>query len=117
MNKKTQLGAAVLGVIITTALVSGAVSASSKWGGENKKGHGQNQGVMHEAIEAGDYNLLGGEPRISEDQFNKFLERYNENDFKVTNELVKTVLSLPIHTELEEDQLKYITKTVLDFLK
>ena len=44
-------------------------------------------------------------------------ERYNEDDFKVTNELVKTVLSLPIHTELEDDQLEYITKTVLDFLK
>jgi len=43
-------------------------------------------------------------------------ERYNENDFKVTNELVKTVLSLPIHTELEDNQLEYITKTVLDFL-
>ncbi len=43
-------------------------------------------------------------------------ERYNEEDFKVTNKLVKTVLSLPIHTELEEDQLAYITKTVLDFV-
>ncbi len=42
--------------------------------------------------------------------------RYNEDDFKVTNELVKTVLSLPIHTELEDDQLEYITKTVLAFV-
>jgi dTDP-4-amino-4,6-dideoxygalactose transaminase len=44
-------------------------------------------------------------------------DRYNEDDFKVTNELVKTVISLPIHTELEDDQLTYITQTVLDFLK
>ena len=44
-------------------------------------------------------------------------DRYNEDDFKVTNELVKTVLSLPIHTELEDDQLAYITKTVMDFVK
>lgn len=43
--------------------------------------------------------------------------RYNEDDFKVTNTLAKTVLSLPIHTELDEEQLTYITKTVLDFLK
>ncbi len=43
--------------------------------------------------------------------------RYNEDDFSVTNELCKTVLSLPIHTEFEEDQLKYITDAVLEFCK
>ena len=43
--------------------------------------------------------------------------RYNEDDFKVTNELCKTVISLPIHTEFEEDQLKYITDAVLEFCK
>ncbi len=42
--------------------------------------------------------------------------RYNEDDFKVTNELVQTVISLPMHTEFEEDQLKYITETILDFV-
>ena len=42
--------------------------------------------------------------------------RYNEDDFKVTNELVQTVISLPMHTEFEEDQLRYITKTILDFV-
>ncbi len=42
--------------------------------------------------------------------------RYNEDDFTITNELSKTVLSLPIHTEFEEEQLQYITKTVLDFI-
>lgn len=40
---------------------------------------------------------------------------YNESDFKVTNELVETVLSLPMHTEFDEEQLKYITQTVLNF--
>jgi dTDP-4-amino-4,6-dideoxygalactose transaminase len=44
-------------------------------------------------------------------------ERYNENDFKVTNELIHTVISLPMHTEFEEDQLEFITQTVLNFLK
>jgi dTDP-4-amino-4,6-dideoxygalactose transaminase len=43
-------------------------------------------------------------------------ERYNESDFPVTNELIKTVISLPMHTELEEDQLQFITKTIIDFL-
>lgn len=43
-------------------------------------------------------------------------ERYNENDFKVTNSLIKEVISLPMHTELEEDQINYITTTVLEFV-
>lgn len=42
--------------------------------------------------------------------------RYQEVDFPVTNELVKTVISLPMHTELDEEQLTFITQTVLNFL-
>lgn len=44
-------------------------------------------------------------------------ERYNEANFKVTNELINTVISLPMHTEFEEDQLVFITQTILNFLK
>ncbi len=43
-------------------------------------------------------------------------DRYNEEDFKVTNSLIETVISLPMHTELTEDQLQFITQTVLDFV-
>jgi len=43
-------------------------------------------------------------------------ERYNEDDFPVTNNLIDTVISLPMHTELENDQLEFITKTVLNFV-
>lgn len=43
-------------------------------------------------------------------------ERYNEDDFTVTNQLIDTVISLPMHTELEEDQLEFITKTILQFV-
>ncbi|MFT6754847.1 MAG: UDP-2-acetamido-2-deoxy-ribo-hexuluronate aminotransferase [Urechidicola sp.] len=43
--------------------------------------------------------------------------RYNEDDFKVTNELIETVVSLPMHTEFEEDQQEFITQTILNFLK
>ncbi len=42
--------------------------------------------------------------------------RYNEDDFKVTNQLIDEVISLPMHTELNEEQLAYITKTVNDFV-
>ena len=44
-------------------------------------------------------------------------KRYNEEDFKVTNQLVKEVISLPMHTELDNEQIEYITKTVIDFIK
>ena len=44
-------------------------------------------------------------------------ERYKEEDFTVTNQLVKEVISLPMHTELDEEQIAYITKTVIDFLE
>jgi len=42
--------------------------------------------------------------------------RYNEHDFPVTNALTKTVISLPMHTELDKEQLTRITKTILDFV-
>jgi len=42
--------------------------------------------------------------------------RYNEDDFKVTNKLIKSVISLPMHTELQKDQLQFITQTVLNFI-
>lgn len=40
---------------------------------------------------------------------------YNANSFPITDELCKTVLSLPMNTELTEELLKYITDSVLDF--
>ena len=43
--------------------------------------------------------------------------RYKEEDFPVTNQLVKEVLSLPMHTELDDEQIAFITQTVLNFLK
>lgn len=44
-------------------------------------------------------------------------DRYKEEDFPVTNELVKEVISLPMHTELDEEQINFITKTIIDFVK
>jgi len=43
-------------------------------------------------------------------------DRYNDADFNVTNKLIDAVISLPMHTELEDDQIDFITTTVLDFL-
>jgi dTDP-4-amino-4,6-dideoxygalactose transaminase len=44
-------------------------------------------------------------------------ERYKEEDFPVTNLLAKQVISLPMHTELDDEQIKFITDSVLEFLK
>ncbi len=43
--------------------------------------------------------------------------RYNESDFEVTNTLVKEVISLPMHTELDEEQITYITDHIKEFIK
>jgi len=42
--------------------------------------------------------------------------RYKEGDFPVTEKLCKTVISLPIHTELTPEIQKEITDTLLDFI-
>ncbi|MEI6852263.1 MAG: DegT/DnrJ/EryC1/StrS family aminotransferase [Bacteroidota bacterium] len=42
--------------------------------------------------------------------------RYKEGDFPITETLCKKVFSLPMHTELDEEQLQYITSSVLEFL-
>lgn len=43
-------------------------------------------------------------------------ERYKPGMFPVTEKLCECVISLPIHTELKEETLKYITDVVLEFL-
>ena len=42
--------------------------------------------------------------------------RYKESDFEVTNELINTVISLPMHTELDNEQIEFITSTILNFI-
>ena len=39
---------------------------------------------------------------------------YKEGDFPVAEQLCREVLSLPMHTELSENQLQYICKTIVD---
>ena len=43
-------------------------------------------------------------------------KRYNQSNFKVTNQVVKEVISLPMHTELTDDQIDYISECVKEFL-
>ena len=41
---------------------------------------------------------------------------YLEEDFKVTNKLIDEVISLPMHSELDDEQIQFICKKVLQFL-
>jgi UDP-2-acetamido-2-deoxy-ribo-hexuluronate aminotransferase len=43
--------------------------------------------------------------------------RYNPGDFPVTEFLSERVVSLPMHTELDQEQLNFITQSVLEFLQ
>jgi dTDP-4-amino-4,6-dideoxygalactose transaminase len=53
-------------------------------------------------------------PLYKQEAFSKF---YNGAELLVTEALCKSVLSLPIHTEMKEDTLNYIISKVQDFFK
>ncbi|MDL2227846.1 DegT/DnrJ/EryC1/StrS family aminotransferase [Bacteroidales bacterium OttesenSCG-928-K03] len=44
-------------------------------------------------------------------------ERYKTGMFPVSEELCKTVISLPMHTELDDEQIEFITNSVLEFIE
>jgi len=43
-------------------------------------------------------------------------DRYKAGDFPITEKLCASVISLPMHTELDQETLNYITDNVLEFL-
>ncbi|QQV04196.1 MULTISPECIES: DegT/DnrJ/EryC1/StrS family aminotransferase [Chryseobacterium] len=45
-----------------------------------------------------------------------YYQESNDADFVNTDKLLDQVVSLPMHTELDEEQLKYITDAVLEFI-
>ena len=42
--------------------------------------------------------------------------RFKKEDFLNTNKLCKTVLSLPMHTELTIEQMDFISNTIVNFI-
>ncbi|GGD20784.1 cell surface polysaccharide biosynthesis protein [Hyunsoonleella pacifica] len=42
--------------------------------------------------------------------------RYKETNFPITNKLVQEVISLPMHTELDEEQIEFITATIINYI-
>lgn len=45
-----------------------------------------------------------------------YYQESNDADFVYTDKLLDQVISLPMHTELDDEQLKYITDAVLEFM-
>jgi len=45
------------------------------------------------------------------------LNGYKNGDFPVSEELCRSVISLPMHTELDDEQINFITNTVINFYK
>jgi dTDP-4-amino-4,6-dideoxygalactose transaminase len=43
--------------------------------------------------------------------------RYKEGDLPVTEHLSRTVISLPMHTELDEEQVEFIAVAILEYVK
>jgi dTDP-4-amino-4,6-dideoxygalactose transaminase len=43
--------------------------------------------------------------------------RYKEGDFPVTEKLCASVISLPMHSEMDEETLAYITRELLAFVE
>ena len=46
-----------------------------------------------------------------------YFQESDPKDFVNTDKLLEQVISLPMHTELDEEQLKYITDAILEFMK
>ena len=44
-------------------------------------------------------------------------KRYDEKDFKISNLMSEQVISLPMHSELDEDQIDFICKKINEFFK
>ena len=42
---------------------------------------------------------------------------YDDAEFPVTNQLVKTVISLPIHTEMDDEQLTHICSSIKEYVE
>jgi UDP-2-acetamido-2-deoxy-ribo-hexuluronate aminotransferase len=42
--------------------------------------------------------------------------KVNQDNFPVTNQLVKEVISLPMHSELTKEQIEFITRKIISFL-
>lgn len=76
-----------------------------------------NRDALHEFLKANEIPnaIYYPVPLHKQEAYKHF--KFDTNQIEVTEELCKTVLSLPMHTELESEQLSYITNKILTFIK
>lgn len=77
--------------------------------------HGVDRNELHEHLQSKGIPAMIYYPVPLHQQKAYASPSYRDEDFKVTNQLCKDVISLPMHTELSEEQLHYITSTVIEF--
>lgn len=77
---------------------------------------GINRNALHDYLAAQNIPSMIYYPVPAHQQ--KMFTSYNTNYLlPITNQLTTCVLSLPIHTELDEEQLQYITNHVINYVK
>jgi len=78
--------------------------------------HGIDRDKMQEYLQSKDIPAMIYYPVPMHIQKAYIDPRYKAGDFPVTEKLSKSVISLPMHTELDTEQLEYITGHVLNFI-
>lgn len=77
---------------------------------------GANRDALREGLAARDIPAMIYYPVPLHQQKAYLDPRYRDGDFPTAEKLASCVLSLPMHTELDEEQLRYITSSVLELI-
>lgn len=78
--------------------------------------HGIDRNALQEFLQSRDIPAMIYYPLPLHSQKAYVRPEFNDDNYPVTNQLCKEVISLPMHTELDSEQLKYITDSVIEFL-
>lgn len=78
--------------------------------------HGIDRNALQEFLQSRDIPAMVYYPLPLHSQKAYVQPEFNDENYPVTNQLCKEVISLPMHTELDDEQLKYITDSVIEFI-
>lgn len=87
---KLHLGVAIFGLIVTTAIVAGSTYAhNSDRDTEGCSFFQERRQTMQNALESGNYEDLGEDTKISEENFNRLSQAYQENGHDGVREVMQ----------------------------
>lgn len=78
--------------------------------------HGIDRNALQEFLQSKDIPAMIYYPLPLHSQKAYVQPEFKDENYPVTNQLCKEVISLPMHTELDDEQLKYITDSVIEFI-